>query len=317
MYNEKIKNKFIDERFKGRTGAKDAIRLFEAVSFWESKSGTDICTMPKEQLQIIVDETVSRKLQGQYNRLYILKDYAKWAIINNIPGACNEIDKIQSAGLLKVRQQLVANPVQLKSVLDSVLAPSKDQTIDEVLKCYLWLGYSGVAEKDVSLIKKEHILFDEQSIIFNNNKYPIYRESLDVIKNCVFCNSFLYVHPNYNHNIYRDRVPGDELLRGIRRTPDDVIGLRRDASAKIIKAFNNGKINIKPSFKRMYISGLFFRKYEREIAGFPVEFSDEALKLMEGKDYKLESREHSLEYIRDHISREYYLDYQRWKVAFY
>ena len=73
---------------------------------------------------------------------------------------------------------------------------------------------------------------------------------------------------------------------------------------------------MKLSYSRIWISGLFYRMYERERAGLPVDFSEAASRFMEGRTYKLESGRNTLESYQRRVAREYLLDYEYWKSTF-
>ena len=63
------------------------------------------------------------------------------------------------------------------------------------------------------------------------------------------------------------------------------------------------------------MSGLFYRVYEMERAGISPNFSEAALRVMDGKTYSLKGRE-KLEHKQNRIEKDYMEDYERWKLAF-
>ena len=91
--------------------------------------------------------------------------------------------------------------------------------------------------------------------------------------------------------------------------------MRTTLSKRNIKAIEEGKTDLQLSFYRVRMSGLFYRTYEIERAGGTVDFSDAALRLMDGKTYSLSGRE-KIEHNQLRIERDYFEDYQRWKLAF-
>ena len=76
------------------------------------------------------------------------------------------------------------------------------------------------------------------------------------------------------------------------------------------------KTDLKLSYFRVWISGLFYRMYERERAGMPVDFSAAAAQFMEGKTYKLDRGRNTPEAKKRQLTRDYLEDYERWKLAF-
>ena len=90
------------------------------------------------------------------------------------------------------------------------------------------------------------------------------------------------------------------------------VSLSRTSKRKI----EEGKTTLKLSYKRVYLSGMFYRKYETEMAGIPVDFDDEAAKFIAGKTYKFDSCRKSTNHKLREISQSYNDDYQRWKLVF-
>lgn len=103
-------------------------------------------------------------------------------------------------------------------------------------------------------------------------------------------------------------------MRGIKATTK-TFTMRTTLSKRNIKAIKEGKTDMQLSFYRVRMSGLFYRVYERERAGIPIDFSEAAVHAMEGKTYSLTGRV-KIEHKQNRIERDYMEDYQRWKLAF-
>lgn len=144
----------------------------------------------------------------------------------------------------------------------------------------------------------------------------MYQESMESFRNAVRLRSFRFIHPNYADKIvYRDRATGDRLIRGIRSAPTKS-AIRSELAKRSRIAYEDGRTDIKLSMQRARLSGIFFRKYELELAGYPVDFSDIADEFIGDKIYKLDSGRNTQEYKYKQIALEYLEDYQRWKAAF-
>ena len=126
--------------------------------------------------------------------------------------------------------------------------------------------------------------------------------------------SFCYKNPNYSRTITRDRVSGDTLMRGIRAVKKTAT-LRSILSKKSAKAIEDGLTQQQLSFYRVWMSGLFYRMYDRERAGIPVDFSEAATDFVADRTYVLNGRI-KLEHKQNRIEKNYMEDYQRWKLAF-
>jgi len=263
----------------------------------------------------VVDGLVGFRARSKWMRLIILKDYVKWCIGMKVPGACDGMLKIETVGLEKVKHQTVANPLHLQRYLDSICEPESEETTDNIYRCFYWLAYGGVAEEDILSIKCSDVDLNNMVVRYNDTEVPIYREALPAFKNCVKLTQFVYKHPNYDKLVYKDRADGDTLVRGIRSAPS-IKAMRVELSRRSKAKMDEGKTDLKLSYFRVWISGLFYRMYERERAGMPVDFSAAAAQFMEGKTYKLDRGRNTPEAKKRQLTRDYLEDYERWKLAF-
>ena len=316
MYNEERKKKFIRDYTGSLNTANVAETIFNAIEKYETAWGADLCTKSTDALQPVIDEITGLRSRSKWMSLIILKEYVKWCLAMKVPDACDGMLHIETVGLNKVKKQMVANPLHLQNYLNAIFDSEYEETIDNVYRCYFWMAYMGIDEEDVSAITTEDVNLNNYSVHYRDNDIPMYRESIKAFENVTLLNSFLYKHPNYE--IRRNRVEGNTILRGI-KTDADVMTLRRVVSLRRNEKDDNGLRSVKTdqqlSFYRVRMSGLFYRMSERERAGIPVDFSEAAVRLMEGKEYSLHGRE-KLIHRQNRIERDYMEDYQRWKLAF-
>lgn len=314
MYNERQKVNFI----KGYTGslntANVATTIFNALEKYEEQWQADFCTRSKEEIQPVIDEIAGLRTKSQCMTLIILKEYVKWCIAMKVPGACDGMLHVEAVGLDKIRHQMVSSPLHLQKYLDELFDPESEETIDNIYRCYFWMAYGGIDEEDTILIKKDDVNFEKMTITYKDTNIPIYREAIPAFRNAVSLTDFLYKHPNYTKTVRRDRIGGGTIMRGIKANTK-TFTMRVTISKRNIKAIEDGRTNLQLSFYRVRMSGLFFRTYERERAGIPVDFSDAAMRAMAGKEYSIKGRI-KLEHKQNRIERDYMEDYQRWKLAF-
>lgn len=315
MYNEELKTKFVRGYTNSISTAEVCQTIFNAFEQYEVEWGADLCTRSAEELQPVVDNLVGFRARSKWMRLIILKDYVKWCIGMKVPGACDGMLKIETVGLEKVKHQTVASPLHLQRYLDSICEPESEETTDNIYRCFYWLAYGGVAEEDILSIKCNDVDLDSMVVRYNGTEVPIYREALPAFKNCVKLTQFVYKHPNYDKLVYKDRADGNTLVRGIRSAPS-IKAMRVELSRRSKAKMDEGKTDLKLSYFRVWISGLFYRMYERERAGIPVDFSAAAAQFMEGKTYKLDRGRNTPEAKRRQLTRDYLEDYERWKLAF-
>lgn len=314
MYNEEMKSRFIREYTGSLNTANVATTIFNAMEEHEKSWNADLCTRSSEELQPVITEITGLRSRSKWMALTILKEYVKWCIAMQVPGACDGMLQIQTVGLDKVKHQMVSSPLHLQKFLDDVFDPESEETLDNIYRCYFWMAFGGIDEEDTILIQNEQVDFGQMVIYYKTTNVPIYREALPAFRNAVSLSSFLYKHPNYSKPVRRDRVPGDTLMRGIRATTK-TFTMRTTLSKRNIKAIEDGLTDLQLSFYRVRMSGLFYRVYEMERAGIPTSFSEAALRVMDGKTYTLHGRE-KLEHRQNKIERSYMEDYQRWKLAF-
>ena len=315
MYNKELKTKFVREYTKNINVSNLCMSIFNDFEKYEQEWNADLCTRTVTELQPAVDNAFGLRGTSKRRALIVLKEYVKWCTKTNVPGACNGMLEINSVGFDKLKTQTVSSPLHLQNYLNSVFESEDEKTVDNIYRCYCWLVYGGIPDRDALKITSDDVDLTNMIVHYGEIEVPIYREALKSFKNCIELSQFVYKHPLYNNIIYRDRAPGDILIRGIKANIS-LQSMRVELSRKIKKAIDQGKTTIKLSHFRIWISGVFYRMYERERAGVPADFSKIAEQFMEGKEYKLDSGRNTKDAVRRKKAKEYLEDYERWKTAF-
>lgn len=317
MYNEEVKTRFIREYTKSISRAETCVQAFEAMSEFENLWGADFCTKSADELSPVIERLVGFRSRSKWQRIIIFQKYVKWCISNNIGGACDGMLQIEDVGLSKVRSQMVANPTQLQMYLNVICEPESEQTTDNIYRCFYWMAYSGMDEESILSVRSSDVDFENMVIRSGGNEYEIYREAIPAIRNATNLTEFVYKHPNYPPDkiVRRNRAPGDTLMRGIRATAS-APALRVELSRRSKRFVEDGLTDKQLSHYRVWLSGLFYRMYQREMAGIPVDFSGEAARFMEGKTYKLDTGRNTTEAKKRAVVNDYLQDYERWKAAF-
>ncbi len=314
MYNQEQKSKFISSLTKSVYTARNAETLFAATTPFEESAQKDICTFSVDELQPVADEVFALRSKGKWSYRFILQEYAKWCMASGIEGACDSIAHINLLSLEKVRRQMVSGPTHLQRYLDAVYDPEKEETIDNLYRCYLWMAFCGIEDTEALAMKSSAVDLRSMTIVIGDDEIPLYRESFLSFKNAVELTEFTYKHPNYSE-IKRQRILGDELMRGIKAMPR-IKPFRVRLSRTLAAAFKSGLTTELLSYERIKLSGLFYRIYEQERAGIPPDFSDAAVRFTEGKEYNLPKGK-TVKSVQKAKAREYMEDYQRWKLAFF
>lgn len=139
---------------------------------------------------------------------------------------------------------------------------------------------------------------------------------MPALRNCVELTQFVYKHPNYSPDtvVYKDRAAGDILIRG----SNGVLSIRvmRVGLSRLSqKSIQEGKTEQHLSYYRVWLSGLFYRMFERECAGLPVDFLDTAIQFTEGRSYKLDRSRNTIQAYQRRIAKSYKQDYNTWKLT--
>lgn len=315
MYNEELKTRFVKEYTTSVSMAEVCKNVFDVFERYEEEWNDDLCTRRAEDLQPIVDEVVGFRARSKWSKLIMLKDYVKWCIGMGVPNACDGMLNITNIGLDKVKRQTIANPLHLQKYLNDICENESEKTTDNIYRCYYWLAYGGVPEKDILNIKCSDVDFPNMVVHYNETIIPVYREAIPAFKNCVELTQFVYNHPNYTKTVWRERVEGNTLVRGIRSLPS-LKSIRVELSRRSRAKMDEGKTDLKLSYYRVWISGVFYRAHEREIIGEKLNFNAIAAQQIEGKEYKMDSGRNTQEAKKRQLARDYMEDYQRWKLAF-
>lgn len=316
MYNEEQKREFLKHYSKSKSGLAAYERAFNAFQKYEEAWGADLCTKSKEELEPVVNNILGMRAQGKSARLALYKAYIDWCINNNVDGACDGMLHVDVSDVKKLKEHMVNSPMHLQKYLDIICHKESEKTIDDIYRCYLWLAFAGLSEEGIFNVTTDDVHFQDFSVRLEDKDYPIYRESLQAFKNCVEMDSFVYLHPNYSKEIIRPRVPGKQLLRGI-KTPAYPQIIRAELSKRTRRAVAEGKTKTRLSYYRAWLSGVFYRMYQLELAGTEPDFSDVASDFMEGKTYNLSSGRNLIGAKHRRVQKEYAVDYERWKKAFF
>ena len=329
MYNADIKTRFINEFSTSEARKKAATVMFNTIGRYEKEFGADICTASVEDVKTVMQNIVGFRQYSDSLRLSILNEYIRWCINNKIPGANADIIGIEVDLDEKFKTQTVSGPVHLQKYLDSIFEKESEDTVDCTYRCMCWMAFGGVEDKYMMSITASDVIFDEMVVRYNGYDYPIYNESLASFRKCATLTSFKYNHPNTNE-VYRIRVGGNSLLRGLSLTND---GLERNRSLEFMRdtlSFkqrekkyryrfdkNDKSVDLKLSIYRIRTSGIFYRMYEAERAGMQPDFIDVATKRVLDNLDKYKNRDKtSLNMNIIKTAKGYLKDYQKWKQIY-
>ena len=302
MYNTEQKTRFVKSYTESVAVREEALRLFNALEPWEEHWGADLCTRSVEDIRPALASQLGVRNRSGHLRMKLIREYGRWCLENHIPDATETLLNLQDVGIERVRQTTLRNPRHLQSWLDLICVPESSQTADNAVRVYCWLGYAGFSAEDALTVRSQEVDFRKQMILHNGREYPIYRESLAAIHNCVELELF-------NR---RRRIPSDILIRGIRSAPT-ALSLRVELTRKKKHLVGTPMEDMDISFLRIWRSGLFYRMYEDEHNGLQPDF----LAAADAQIHDLPARSTRAGDVegkkRNELAKEYRIDYERWK----
>lgn len=325
MYNEELKLRFIKDYTKSVENQKQCRSTFNAAEKYELMWDADICTRSVEDVTPMLEEIAGIRKNTSASRVVILRKYAQWCIEQGVKGSCDSLLRVEVVGLESIRHKMVANPKMLEKRLsatfDNYAASESDikNSIDNIYKGFYWMAFAGIPEEDILQITSDEVHFDEMLIRHKDINYPIYTEALPVIRSCVEADSFLYFHSNYKSSL-RPRLQGSKVILrsfdSVYSVPTMRSALSRITRRRVIDNAKDESQAFKLSYVRVKLSGMFYRKYQDEIAGDEIDFRVEAKEFVQGKAYKEGFRTNTTEAKQRRAELDYMRDYQRWKLAF-
>lgn len=318
MYNTELKNGFIRNYTDKIVTAKICRCIFDMLEEKEEVWDADLCTRTAEELKPVIDAIVHSNSAGKWEQVAILRSYVRYCIKNSVPDACDGMLRVNIDALEGIKNSTLSSPRHLQRYLNSILDPEYEMTEDSIYRCFCWIVYSGVPENEVLSIKCSDIDFDNMLILHNGFKYPIYKDAIASFKNCVNLTQFMCNQPGQCKAAMVNRIPGDTLLRGTRKSMPTIKTMSLELNRRRLKNEKKGKRDLKINLYGIRISGMFYEMHEKERWGVPVKFDRIPQGLFEVKKCKpgvsratLNTKKHKT--INTSIT--YKTDYERWKLA--
>lgn len=275
MYNEEMKQRFIESEIKTESRKKIANECFTATQKYEEQLDADICTFSLDDLNLVLSQIIGVRRSSEATRMTVLKLYTKWCMSINYPNVSDAILHAVPDTTERFATQYVSGPQHLKSILNAAFGSDESDSVDCIYKGFFWLGFIGVPEDVVTNVSIYDVDLSNHVIAHNNgvttDEYPICNEAFPVIKKLAEMNSFEVIHPLYpDKRSFRPRYNSTQLLRG----------LSKDKSLRDLKRLSFDKMKecehpllkkYRISYNRVYISGVFYRTWcaEKETADIP------------------------------------------------
>lgn len=309
IYNPELKNRFLEDNQFTPHLLKKYRSIFSQLYDFEVKYDKDVCLID----DVVILQEIFNNMSGvTSNSIYTaktcLKRYCVWCVNHDIDGAVNIVDNLKIENVDKFKSTMIKNPFYLQEFLDDVFDKEDENTIDNVYRCIYWLAYAGLGNDDIVLIKSDDVDFDTMSVVYNKESYPLYGEGVRAFKKCLYLTQFKVIHPRYE--IQCDRVVGNQLLRGVRS--DLYISTAKTA---ISRKLSSGHSFVKLTIDKARTSGFYYRLYEQEKYGVPIEFRTIAKKQMSQKEHNFNSK-YTWNRVESTMASRLKDDYYKWKAAF-
>jgi len=314
MYNKATKSMWAEDYLLSHRG--DSLRgvvigLMSRFAPYEKALGADLCTWTDtDYIKRVLSDVLPPATMTRKSNIVILRNYVAWCVDHAVPGAVNVLNSIcyNDDADLSAYKRLVSNPKHLAVYLDQVLGTELRINEDCVRRCFMWLAFIGIPTGEATLVSCKDINFDNMEIVYNQIPYRIYHESVKALRMIAESDTIERVRGQFVH--IEQRSPGNMLLRGIGDAGKPDIRydtLSRTLSKMENEAIRSGKTDRRLSYTDVYRSGVFYRMYNDEVNGFPVDFS-----VIPGIFGSKTEDKTTIQY----IIRKYRQDYENWKRAY-
>lgn len=328
MYNEQVKAAFIQKYTSSDQTKKLLLHIFDGTKGIEEKYGKDFYAMNSEQAQEAFNCVSGIKVNGASAILMILKAYVRWCIANGYP-ASQAVQELRIDVYDKLRESYVASPEHLNRALRAAFPNPEKNEIEYIYRSFLWLGFMGLQTSEAIQVTADELDFSQMHLNYSGHKgyHLIYPEALPDLKKAIELKGFK--EPRGKNGIERQRAPGREILRGkITKKPlEEVVDatfrptISRAFKAALDKYESQGievpaDLSLKLTFKHIYMSGIFYRTYERERMGIPPSFDEIVLWERRNAKEPSFSRNYTERKLLNILIRDMEKDYDNWKSVF-
>lgn len=325
MYNERIKEKFLQEIDATNATSSTFRRSFERAAEFEEQLSKDLCEFTSEEFIQLVDKVGGSSTHSMYSRLSDLKRYIRWASNSETP------DLSPNASLLLVQEKDVANaintykrkyvkdPKDLKEFLDGVDKcndVSQDfMGLNKIRRVLFWLAFSGMQKEDVENVRDSDVDIKHKMISYNSDVYPIYYPAIKDFQDLLGMKVMCTKKTSKKVVVQMSRADGDLLLRG--EAQPSFISISTNFRGYIAAATKKDPNTKQLTYDKVRLSGIFFEAYSEELqTGVEPNFNVQAERELERSD-KWAPLDGEQKYIRirqrAHLLRK---DYRKWKEAF-
>jgi len=288
MFNPTQKEEFIKyvmekSNTKDRErGESNLINFFYRLSSIEEEFGKDFSMFNFDEIKIALSILCRRSVKYQITILSQLRQYLEWAIMTNnsldtenrlIGFSTNDVDVSMSYGM-----SMVKNEEQLSEYLDITLRPMQDDTIDNMYRALFHMLFNGLDFQEAVDLKTNQIDLETKTI-------KLLDKNIDISEMCCKVINYLLQMDGYVVQLFRDGwryVDKADTGHVLERTVDHRDNIEKAMEPAISNIFGRLKkeLGYKISITRndIYLSGVFYRTYIKELNEKKIDLSEYFLK---------------------------------------
>lgn len=315
VYNPDLKERFLREATDSEHTRKIYRAIFGAIEEFEEEAGMDVCEMDAATGKPLADSLMNVSGKSVEKRLILVKQYVRWCVRNEIPGASLAfVDVVPMPPYGKLRSKMVSGPRMMADYLNSVFDRPEKRSVHNVYRCYLWLGFIGVASDLAGQVTATDVSIPERIVRSEGMEFEIPEEAVPELRNCVELTGFATEYGNTTR--FTPRGCGQAILRNLSETPN-IEGLWVRTSKFRKDAQDKGRTDKAVTYSYARLSGIFCRAFRMEMAGLAVDLRKEAERLEDENERKNPDINPETRRARVNVRTNGLADdYQRWKLVF-
>lgn len=316
MYNEKIKNGYIDY-FLTASSSRDIdkmrrslVNLFNRLEEQETLFKKDFLQMDRDEIISLLSNFLRGGKDYQATTMSMLSQYFNWGLKEKLTKLNENVLiglKISSLDVSSsYANSMVKNEQDLIDCLDTIYYPLEENMVDNLQRCFLMLAFTGIDTKDILMLKTDDIDLENSLIYYMNRKIEMSEYVRKVVRYVMEMTTMCKALKN-------------GVIREIRIVRNGYVieNTINDASLeyrKSLKSTFNTSISAKLSSceraltqQKIIDSGIFSRIYSKELSGHGIDCSE-----------YLFNRRNNIKTIEspDRVADQCIKEYSIWKKAF-
>ena len=257
MYNEKIKQQYIDSLDGGKNSKENAKSVFRDIETLELKYNEDAFCIPKD----IIAKYFAKKaksLATLQNKMSRINRYKRWANKNGLVPDDYKAFVYEKCNIGEIYRKynstvIFHTPSELKKMLDENFPARHESgvTLDELASAYIILLFQGIREDDVLDITISDVSVKNNSISIStpDEDIIIYSEFEDLIRK-IYCNR---IYMCLSNNDYGTKEMDDRFI-------DNGKGkMNKALKIDICKHISTKTLHLRYKISDIYLMGMIFK----------------------------------------------------------